>query len=142
MTAPSVSAKDILESASVGTFNSGAWPIHISKQPTDQDQAITIYDSGGLAPLPKWLLDFPSIQVVVRGNENSYSETYDKVKAVKDALLSLPSQDINGDRWVSVTMIGESAFLGYDEKSRPEFALNFRLIIEPADAAGDHRDPL
>ncbi len=142
MTVPSIGVKDVLVAANVGTFNSGSWQIHVSKQPLEVDQSITIYDAGGLAPYPKWLLDFPSVQIIVRGLENSYETTYNKTKEVKDALLGLPSQDINGDRWVSVTMIGEMASLGYDEKQRPEFALNLRLIIEPADAAGDYRDPL
>lgn len=141
MTAPSIGAKDKLVAASIGVFDTvGPWSVFLSKLPDSPDEVISLFDSGGLAPNPKWLLDYPDISVIVRGK--TYQATFDKMKAVKDALLGLPAQVINGDRWDGVTQIGEFAFVGYDNKDRPQFSTTFRVILEPADAAGDNRSPL
>lgn len=147
MQPPSIGAKDLLVAANVGVFddpgNDEGWPIFISQQPPNKDRCITLIDGGGLAPDPAWLLNEPSLQILIRGRENEYPETYAKTIAVRNALLGLPSQEVNGDWWVSVTQIGEFAFLGYDEKNRPEFSINFRIIIEPAPSADvQYRLPL
>jgi hypothetical protein len=136
-------AKDLLVAAGVGTFGAPTgWGIFINKQPTTPDTVITAYASGGLDPNPQWLLDFPSLRVQVRGAPGGYVAAQSKAKDVKDALLGLPSQDLNGDRWVSVLMNGDILSLGHDEENRPLFSINFSLIIEPANVAGDNRVPL
>lgn len=142
MTAPSIGVKDLLVAASVGVFapTVGTWQIFISKLPDKQDRAIALYDSGGLAPWPRSLLDFPDVSVNVRGKD--YVDAYDKMKAIKDALLGLPPQTINGDGWSAVTQIGEMTFAGYDGKDRPLFSATFRIFMEPADTAGNYRDAL
>lgn len=139
MTAPSIGIRDLLVAAGVAILPStgGSWVVYISKMPDKQDQVISVYDSGGLAPWPHALLDFPDVTLNIRGGD--YEATYNKAKEVKDALLGLSPQTINGDGWRSVTMIGDLAFAGYDEKDRPMFSATFRLIIEPANAAGDNR---
>lgn len=136
-------AKDLLEAAGVGTFAAtSGWAIYLSKYPAAPNTVIAIYNSGGRAPNPKWALDYPSLNIQVRGAKNGYQAAVTKVQEVKDVLLGLDSQDINGDRWVSVTMPGEPAFLGYDDDNRPMFSLNFRLIIEPAVTALSNRQAL
>lgn len=142
MTAPSIGAKDLLVAASIGVFGdaTAAWPIYISKLPDKPDNCIMLSDSGGLAANPKWLLDYPDISVVVRGTD--YGAAYSKMKAIKDKLLGLPPQQINGDNWDGVIQIGEFGFIGYDPKDRPMFSGTFRLFLEPANVAGDNRDPL
>jgi len=142
MTAPSIGAKDLLVAASIGAFGNPAavWPIYISKMPDAPDNCIVLSDSGGLAANPKWLLDYPDIGVVVRGKD--YGATYTKMKDIKDKLLGLPPQVINGDNWSGVIQVGEFGFIGYDAKDRPIFSGTFRLFLEPASVAGDNRDPL
>ncbi len=136
-----VGIKDLLVTGSVGAFGGAAdWAIYIGAMPDKPDAAIGIFNTGGSAPNPQWLIDFPSIQVRIRGNEGSYEDAYTKCIAIKSILLGLPSQDINGDRWVSVSGIGDITELGRDQNKRPEFSVNFALIIEPA--TGAHRDPL
>lgn len=143
MAAPSEGFRSLLVAAGIGTFNaSTGWSIHIGKEPTEPDTAITIYDSGGSPPNPKWLLDYPSVQVRVRGANGGYVAARAKAVDIKNALLGLDSQDIDGDRWVSVTMAGDIGLIGYDQSNRPLFSLNFRLIIEPQTAAGTNRDVL
>jgi len=115
------------------------WQIEIGAMPESPDKVITIYDTGGQAPNPKWLLDFPTLQVMVRGAVGTYLDTFVEAKAVKDILLGTPSQDLNGDRWVSITQNGELGFLGRDEDERPLFSVNFALIIEPQTVTNSHR---
>ncbi len=136
MTDVAIGAKDLLVAAGVGAFNaSSGWSIHISKLPSKPDTAVSVVRTGGPPGNPRWLLDFPTVQVMVRGAANGYQAAESKVQAVKDTLLGLPSQDIGGDRWVAVNMLGDPVFLGYDENNRPKWSLNFPLIIEPATGA-------
>ncbi len=128
--------RDLLVTASVGvsgaaspTTDNSIW---VSKMPTTPDQVISVLHTGGFAANPKWLVDFPSVQVMVRGVKGGYVTAQAKGQAVKDALLGLPSQDVLGDRVTEVNMLGDMVSAGYDESNRPLFSLNFRLIVEPA----------
>jgi hypothetical protein len=137
--------KDLLVAASVGVFPPtpaavGDWLITISKMPDTRDRCIALFDTGGLAPEPKWLLDYPDVVVLIRGGE--YQETFNKMKEVQNTLFSIPAQEINGDWWAGTIMIGNPAFVQYDEKDRPIFSMTLRVYLEPADVAGDHRQPL
>lgn len=143
MSLASEGIKDILVDASVGVFNTtSGWSITIGELPPDPDTCMTIYDTGGRSPNPKWLLDYPSVQVMIRGGVSGYVAAETKAKQVKDVLLGFQSQDLNGDRWVSITMPGDVAFVGYDENKRPMFSANFRLIIEPAASVDTNRTAL
>lgn len=98
-----------------------------------------ISDTGGLDPNPKYLLDFPTCQAMVRGNVSGYLETFREAKAVKDILLGVDSQDINLDRLVAINQNGDLGFIGRDEQNRPLFTINFALIIEPQVVANSNR---
>lgn len=137
-------AKDILVAAAVGQeaglATEADWDIFAGKYPAEPNSLISINDTPGLPPNPKWLVDFPSIQIRVRGPKEDYPAARAKAEEVKDAMLGLPSQDINGNRWTAVNMIGDIAPLGQDDLNRWQFTVNFALIIEPN--SGTHRDSL
>ncbi|KKL66943.1 hypothetical protein LCGC14_2139920 [marine sediment metagenome] len=90
--------------------------------------------------MPKWLVDFPGIQTMIRGAPGGYQAAKLKAQEVLDELHSIPSQDLNGDRWNSIIATTRPAYIGSDEKTRPRFSVNFKLILEPA--SGTHRLPL
>ncbi len=132
MSNPSEGIRDLLVAAGIGVFaDQSDWGIYISKQPDNPEAVVTIYDSGGTASNPQFAVDFPSVQVRVRGRPNGYIEARNKCVDIKNALLGLPSQDLNGDRWVSISMIGDINALGYDQNQRPMLTTNYSLIIEP-----------
>ncbi len=132
-----------LVAASIGTFEATTgWGIFIGKEPMRPDTSITITQFGGLPPDPKFLLDYPAIQVLVRGAKGDYKNARLKTKDIKDVLLGCDSQDVNDDRWVSVTMESEPVFIGYDENERPGFVLNFNMIVEPQVPAVTNRQAL
>lgn len=145
MSSPAVGAKDLLVAAGVGVYAvaPGAnFLIVLSRLKDQPDKQIVLYDTGGQDPNPQWLLEYPTIQATIRGVSDGYVAAYAKAREVFDVLVGLPSQDLNGDRWVSVTSLGGINNLGYDDKDRPKFTINFRLIIEPATSALTHRTSL
>ncbi len=131
----SVGAKSIIAAQAA----SSGWQIEISAMPKTPDRVVSINDTGGLDPNPKWLIDYPTLQLLVRGKIGDYLATYLEAKAYKDLLLGITSQDISGDRWISVTQNGDLGSIGRDENERPIFAVNFALIIEPQVVAGSNR---
>lgn len=131
----SVGARDVLTAHVV----TSGWQIEIGAEIDQPNKLIMINDTGGLDPNPKWLLDFPTLQIMVRGEINGYLDTWNEAKAVKDIMLGLDPQALNGDWWVSVTMNGDLAFIGRDEADRPLFSMNFALIIEPQSVANSNR---
>ena len=128
--------RGLLSTAGVGSLTPTAeWSLHLYRLPATPNRSISIARSGGINSNPRWALDYPSMQVMVRSNPGDYDSVITKAQAVKDALLGLPSQDIGTTRWVAVNMIGDISPLGSDEKDRPLASVNFALIIEPAPGA-------
>lgn len=135
--------KDLLVTAGVGVFNAtSGWSIHIGREPVKPDTVMTIARTGGLPSNPAYLLDYPNIQVRVRGKASGYQAAEQKIRDIKDALLGLPSQDLNGDRWVSITQLTDIVHIGFDDNDRPLFTVNLALIIEPPTNALTNRIPL
>lgn len=142
---PSDHIRDLLV---VGGFRAAVspfvdWDIWTGRQTTSIDRAVTLYDSGGLAANPRWLLDYPSVQVRVRGGVNDYKLAHEKAKLARDLVLGVPSYTAtNGDRIVQVNAIGEIGFIGWDDANRPEWVFNLSMIIEPVLTPQTHREPL
>lgn len=143
MANPADIIKTLLVSGGVGTFAAtSGWGIFIGREPSKPTTSITIFNSGGRAPSPKWLLDFPSIQLIVRGAPNRYQDAYTKMRQAYDVLLGADSQDILGDRLVSITAIGSINTVAFDDDNRPVLSLNLNLIIEPAASVDTNRLPI
>lgn len=137
----------VLDGFVFGPTPAGDWHVYIGKQPTAPDRCITIYDSGGKPNNPRWLLDFPSIQIRVRGGQNDYLLVSNKALEVRNRLLGRESYNDpggSGDRIVAINAIGDLSFVGWEEGTvRPEFVINLALIIEPSPATTPtNRDPL
>jgi hypothetical protein len=138
MSTPAADIIDVLAAAGVGVRDAASgWGLYLPPTPVEPDTAITVYDSGGRDPHPALAVDNPNVMVRVRGV--GYSEAYAKAQAVKDTLLGLPAQIVNGTRYCGVWMRGEINFIGPDDLGRDEFTLNFLITSEPAD--GGHRRP-
>lgn len=114
----------------IGEDASVAWFGSVSKMPDGPDDCIAIFDYAGGNPYPHLAVDNPSVQVLVRAGANNYSGGYDKCFEIKDRTLGLMSQDLEGERWVSITMVGDINFLRRDDQDRPEWTLNFSVLKE------------
>lgn len=136
----------LLEAPALGVDGSiaptGSWPINIASLPASPDNAIQVTETGGQPPHPSLLLDFLTAQILVRASENGYQAGRQKAQDIKDRLLGIFSRDVGTNRWVSVTMVGDTVYLGKDETNKHHFSLNWRLIIEPAATALTHRTAL
>lgn len=118
------------------------WTIFVGKQATTPTASVTVKNAPGPDANPKYLLDYPAIQIMIRGNKGNYTEAYAKAQLVKDRLLGIPSQDVNGVRWVLVNLIGDINDLGEDSNNSPLFSVNFQFIIEPPSNPNSNRIPL
>ncbi|MFV2014006.1 MAG: minor capsid protein [Candidatus Heimdallarchaeota archaeon] len=131
---PTVIIRDLLVTAGVGNFAATiGWGIYIHKEPEAPDSVITIYETGGKPPNPAWLLDFPSIQVRIRGSKGDSVLARAKASEVMDNLLGAPYQAVTGGDLGSITSIGGINSLGWDKNNRPIFTTNFNLILEPSE---------
>ncbi len=147
MSLPSVLIKNTLVHDGFVFGPGGDWHVWIGKQPTTPDRTITIYDSGGRTPNPKWLLDYPSVQIRIRGGQNDYDVASQKAIEVRNRLLGRESYNDyagSGDRIVAINGVGDVAFTGWEEGTiRPEFVINFTMIVEPSPATTPtNREPL
>lgn len=129
-----VDLKDVLETASIGTFAAtSGWGIYISKEPDTPDTTITLYPYGSpVEPNPKFLIDYLNVQARIRGDVQGYAAAQTKAQAVKDALLGLTAQTVNTSKYIGVWMNTDIFLLRYDDNDRPILVINFRVIREPA----------
>lgn len=149
MTIASILMKDTLVHDGYVFGTNTNWSLWIGKQPKFPDQSITIYDTGGRPPNPRWLLDYPSVQVRIRGGQNDYELASQKAFEVRNRLLgreSYNAYDGLGDRIVMINGIGDVGFVGWSTKDdlvRPEFVFSLSLIIEPSPTTTPtNREPL
>ncbi len=110
------------------------WTVEIGQLPDEGvAQVIAIIDTPAPPADPKWLLDFPTVQVIVRGEPNAYLATWREAKSVKDVILGVTSYEteVDGDRIVSITMAGDIGYLERDKSQRHLFSMNFNMIVQP-----------
>lgn len=140
--ATSVDMKDLLVAGSVGAFGGTAdWGIFIGREPATPEgpeNCVTIYDTPGEAPHPKFLLDYPRFQVRVRSA--SYLDGYSKSNEIKSILLSLGPQTVNGTPYTGIWIVTDVSFLKSDERGRSILVTSYRAIREPI--SGANREPL
>lgn len=149
LASPAQGASWLLTQRGVGTTGTptgSEWLIRIGWMPDQPDEIIALYDSGGFNPNTKWLLDFVTVQAIIRGSVHGYPTAYAKAQAVKDALLGLDPQAIGDGAdqvwWSGVTMLADIAFVKNDDKNRPLFSINFRILQERPPNALTNRQAL
>jgi hypothetical protein len=140
MNLPSIDIKNFLVTEGVGSFgeNPSGWSIFLGHEPETPDETITIYDTPGERPHPKWLLDYPRFQVRVRSF--NYEDAGNKAEEVKSVLLGLLPQDIGGTRYDGIYVVLDTFLLKADERKRYIFVNTWRVIREPT--IGANRLPL
>lgn len=119
------------------------WRLGVGRMTDDPDTQVCLYDGPGELPNPKWLLEYPYIQVMVRGTVDGYAAANQKMSDVYDVLLGHPPIDfIEGDRIDGITVASNPSFIGNDQKNRPLLSANFRFIYEPVASGYANRQPL
>lgn len=140
-TSPAYGLKQVLAAASPAVISS-TWPVFIGNMPSDPDRCMSIRDYGGLTAEVGLAVDYPKVQVKLRGSRGatSYPETYDQAKKVFDALVGIPSRPVAWPNLVSVVPVGHIVPIGRDQSDRELITVNFQLIVA-FDTAG-HREAI
>jgi hypothetical protein len=116
----------ILQDASLGTFGTDMF---VSALPDVPGACVAAYDSGSWREPNAGLgVTHPLVQIVVRGQPNTYERTYLRAAAIRDLLLGAAYRTVSGVRYNGFWASSDIASLGYDEQRRPKFSLNFRLM--------------
>jgi Bacteriophage minor capsid protein len=134
---------EILTELSIGVFQTGAastdWVIAIGRHRDKPNRFIAVLDTGGLAPEPGLDINYPSVQIYVRGEPDGYKDTHAKCREIKRALLGRLSETRGGDIWASISMPHDVHPIGVDANERPQFTLNFDLVVHQGNLVGSSR---
>lgn len=132
MTSPAEGLADILEADGVIGGASG-WLRKIGGL-GQAEKEVALLDSGGREGEVKVAIDYPSVQVLVKGSktDGGYVACYDKSREIYNALTGRDTPDADYPELVSCIAVNPPAWLGRDDKDRPMFSINFRLITEPS----------
>jgi hypothetical protein len=93
-------------------------------RPTSQD-----------TPNPRWLLDFPTIQL--RSRSKQYVTAYSNLINCRDIILGIDKLVVSTTTYVGFQQSTGVLGLGKDEKDRYMLSINFNVTREPA--SGDNR---
>lgn len=121
---PSVDVKKILVDGGVLT------PIYVGEEPVNPDEVVTIYDTGGDNPNPKWVIDFPDIQI--RSRANDYSTSYSNLLIIRDKILGMDKSTVNTTDYVGIFATSDILSLERDSHDRYICVCNFRINREIA----------
>lgn len=105
-------------------------PIYIGQLPVDIDECIVIYNTAGEIPSPKFLLNYPGLQV--RSRANTYATAYVNIQEIFELLLGRPSFIKNTTRYTGIWAKTGVFELERDTNERVSLAFNLMLITEPA----------
>lgn len=128
MNATSVDLKGLLVAAGIGTFGED---IFISQEPDKPDFAITLFDTTEGEPDTWELIEYPRVQIRVRGNPNNYLEAYNKATEIKNEFQAFINQLIGTTNYIGIWVASGITNLGYDDNSRPLLVMNLRIQRAP-----------
>ncbi len=127
MNSPSVDISGLLETEGIGTVGTD---IFTSKEPDTPNKCVTLYDTGGFEPdLTDVVCDKPTIQIKVRGEKGKgATAAYAVADTIKRYLHGLHNEDIDSvSRIILVKSMSDIIFLGYDDRDRVQYTLNFEI---------------
>jgi len=137
------SPADQLAALLPGSIVTSDWTVKVGQMTPEPDLVIVFYDTGGIAPNPKWRLDYLTIMTQVRGGPDDYVSGWQKARQVRDYLLGITPQTLpSGDRIDGIIILSELTLVTYDDQKRPIFSVNFRIFWEPGDTNLTTREPL
>jgi len=127
MTSPAYNLAQHLETKGVGTFGgSSSWAISVSREPVEPDDAVTLYDTGGAAPvLFNEKTRDETIQVRVRSKD--YLSAYNKHDEIFGFLNAIINETIGGDDFIGVWLQSDILNVGRDDNDRQILTANYRL---------------
>ncbi len=123
-----------LVTANVGQTHSSStdWMIYVGYMQERPDRAICLYETPGRPPLQRWAIDYPGVQVAVRGKVDDYTAVRNKVQDVFNALHEQEQNIVaasGGTAFVYFYATNSGPLsMGFDVNRRPKLAWNFRSM--------------
>ena len=139
MTTPAVELAQYLADNGVGARGGNAqWGIHVSREPAQPDDVITLYDTGGDPP-PAISANLRSRAIQVRVRAVDYLAGVAKQEEIYN-LLAQPAieetptplqRDIGIHTYIGVWLTGEITSIGRDENDRFLITANYEVHTQP-----------
>jgi hypothetical protein len=101
--------------------------IHLTRMPESPDSVITIIDQPGSPPESMLQYYKPMVQVIVRGERNSYEATKTIADDILTCLHAYGPLTIDDTNYVGIWATSDVIPLGYDKSDRPIFSVNFMI---------------
>lgn len=116
-----------LDAEGVGVLGATTgWRIQANREPTEPDDVLTVYDTGGSAPaLFDEELRTPSIQIRTRSHD--YDAAYGKQQEAFGVLNAIVNETIEGFRYLGVWMTSDIIAIGRDENDRFLLTSNYQV---------------
>lgn len=110
------------------------WGLRVSDLGT-ADNVVAVIDSGGRGAEVGVGINYPSVQVLGRGDASalSYPTLYRVMEEVFNLLQAVPTPEPLYPELTSCMVVGGITPMGRDDSKRPLMSLNFQLITTPAD---------
>lgn len=126
--------KEFLASKNVVDGTTG-WNCYIAKIPDKPDKNVTVIPNNGWEPWMNIALDFPQLQIHIRGAINGYKDAANKAWDLRDQLLSMDPYAHTSGTILTAQIIGDMTFAGYDANERPVFTSRWQLYYTAANSA-------
>lgn len=103
--------------------------IFTGRLPDHPHACVSLLETGGLAPemgfgSPGIQYETPGVQVLCRGEEDSYETPRTTAEAVFDVLTQIQAQELSGVFYHTVNPQQSPALLGLDDQKRPRIVFN------------------
>lgn len=111
------------------SLNPDVWHIGYAREPTNPIKCLTLYDTGGRGPDTQELdVRRPSVQLRVRCKD--YDEAMNKIGAASSRLLNMPTQYLNGTRYIALNQETEIIDGGVTENGFFILTVNFIALSQ------------
>ena len=128
MNSPATDIKDMLDASNAALGLTFAVDLFVSEMPELPDECVCIYDTGGFDPASiDERYEYPTVEVMVRGNKMGYVAGWDLAQDIKDVLHKLHDETWNSTKYIGIWCVGDVNYIGYDQSQRPLFSINFRI---------------
>lgn len=127
MTSPAKDMADYLVAQGFGTFGGN---IFVSEEPTEPNESITVYDTGGSEPVNVDIDMYePTIQVRVRSI--SYAAGFALQQEIREELVKPLFLVVNSYHYVGIWLQSDIISLGRDQNNRYILTANYRMMRQP-----------
>lgn len=109
--------------------------LFLSKMPESPDFCVAVFEYEGVTPLEAfggtYIIDRPSVQVMVRASRDDYVTARDKAVAIRNLLAGVSNTTLSSVGILRISPVGSIMPLGGDELERPLITFNLDCFVLP-----------